>query len=112
MKNRTKNNSVHFRLSDDDAHKFYQRVFESNLSVTTFCTKSVLNQKIISIPKDGLQNLCSIKKSLSSISNSINQIAKHCNTTHNAPHLSEIQKIRQNLDEIWQLSKLVRTENL
>lgn len=112
MKNRLKNNSVHFRLSDDDARKFYQRVFESNLSITTFCAKSVLDKKITSIPKEGLQNLCSIKKSLSSISNNINQIAKHCNTIHNAPQLSEIEKIRQDLDEIWQLSKLVKVENL
>jgi hypothetical protein len=75
---RTRNNRIQVRLNDKEYKRYLKLLDKSSLKSEQFLRKLINNTKIKESPTEDIQR---IKYLLSNISNNINQIAKHANTT-------------------------------
>lgn len=75
---RERNHRIQFRLNDTEYNRFKNKVQKSGLKTEQFLRKAISNAQIKEPPTEEYRRIIYL---LSNLSNNINQIAKHTNTT-------------------------------
>ena len=97
--NRTRPKQIVIRMSEKEFNIVKSKVENSGLKQQDYLIKSVTGKDVINT--DGLKELT---PELKRIGSNINQIAKSCNQG-NQTTIDEIQSIKEELGEVWQLLK-------
>ena len=97
--NRTRPKQIVIRMSEKEFNTVKSKVEKSGLKQQDYLIKSVTGKDVINT--DGLKELT---PELKRIGSNINQIAKSCNQG-NQVTIDEIQSIKEELGEVWQLLK-------
>jgi hypothetical protein len=97
--NRTRPKQIVIRMSEKEFNIVKSKVEKSGLKQQDYLIKSVTGKDVINT--DGLKELT---PELKRIGSNINQIAKSCNQGNQAT-IDEIQNIKEELGEVWQLLK-------
>ena len=97
--NRTRPKQIVIRMSEKEFNTVKSKVEKSGLKQQDYLIKSITGKDVINT--DGLKELT---PELKRIGSNINQIAKSCNQG-NQVTIDEIQSIKEELGEVWQLLK-------
>lgn len=103
---RKENRQIKFRVSEDEYDKLEQSANSLQLSVAAFAKKRVVGYRI-KPPKIDKAGAMEIAKQLRAIGTNVNQIAKETNMDASISReadeqLAELQKIKGELQAIWQ----------
>ena len=99
----TKNKRVNFRITEKELQKIKQKAEKSNMNLTEYLTTCALNKDIIVIEK-----LKEFQVELRRIGNNLNQLTRMCN--EGIITCLELENIKNQVNEIWQLLNLL-TQN-
>lgn len=97
--NRTRKKQIVIRMTDEEFKAVKAKVDKSGMRQQDYLIGAITGQKITNT--DGLKELT---PELKRIGVNINQIAKACNQGSQASY-EEIQRIREELNEVWLLLK-------
>ena len=107
MQNLKRNINIGFRVNEEEQQWIRQRMAQTGISnLRAYLLKMAVDGYVIDIDLAEV-NECS--RLLSNISNNVNQIAKHVNTT-GAVYANDMIAIKSDLDAIWtQQNKILRS---
>jgi len=107
MQNLQRSINMGFRVNEEEQRQIRQRMAEVGISnVRAYLLKMALNGYVIKLDLSEI-NECS--RLLRSVSNNVNQIAKHANTI-GAVYAADMDVIKTRLDEVWeQQNKILRS---
>ncbi len=97
---RQKSKQINFRVSEKEYLQIQNKAIKSNLSISSFLTKSALDKDIVVINE--LDTMCN---ELRRIGNNINQIAKLYNQGYISTY--NFENINKEISEIWQQLNLL-----
>lgn len=97
MANRTRPKQIVIRMTDDEFNTVKEKVELSGMKQQEYLIKAITGKHITNT--DGLKELT---PELKRIGVNLNQIAKTCNQGNQASY-DEIQRIGEELNEVWQL---------
>ena len=97
--NRARPKQIVIRMSEKEFNQVKLKIEKSGLKQQDYLIKSVTGKDVINT--DGLKEFT---PELKRIGSNINQIAKSCNQG-NQVTIDEIQSIKEELGEVWQLLK-------
>lgn len=100
---RKQNRRITVRMTEEQYRNLQDKIKISNTKQNDFILKSINDIQINVV--DGLPTVI---KELSAIGNNINQIAKICNMTISPPSLTQIEKLREEVNKIWQQLKQLK----
>jgi len=105
--NLKRNINMGFRVNEEEQRLIRQRMSQTGISnLRAYLLKMAIDGYVINLD---LTDVRECSRLLSNISNNINQIAKHANTT-GAIHATDMTAIKTYLDEIWaQQNKILRS---
>jgi len=105
--NLKRNINMGFRVNEEEQQLIRQRMSQTNISnLRAYLLKMAIDGYVINLD---LTDVRECSRLLSNISNNINQIAKHANTT-GAIYATDMIAIKSYLDEIWeQQNKILRS---
>ncbi len=96
--NKTKR--VNFRITDKELQKIKEKAKRSNMNLTKYLTVCALNKDIVVI-----ENLKQFQVELRRIGNNLNQLTRLCN--EGIITCLELENIKKQVNEIWQLLNLL-----
>lgn len=96
--NKTKR--VNFRITDKELQKIKEKAKRSNMNLTKYLTMCALNKDIVVI-----ENLKQFQVELRRIGNNLNQLTRLCN--EGIITCLELENIKKQVNEIWQLLNLL-----
>lgn len=99
--NKTKR--VNFRITEKELQKIKEKAKKSNMNLTKYLTVCALNKDIVVI-----ENLKEFQVELRRIGNNLNQLTRLCN--EGIITCLELENIKKQVNEIWQLLNLL-TQN-
>lgn len=99
--NKTKR--VNFRITEKELRKIKEKARKSNMNLTKYLTVCALNKDIVVI-----ENLKEFQVELRRIGNNLNQLTRLCN--EGIITCLELENIKKQVNEIWQLLNLL-TQN-
>lgn len=106
---RTRDISLHLRLSKEEKDVILKRMEFCHIdSINDYIRTMALNGAIIVVDHSDVKRTNFL---LSKISTNINQIAHHVNATQTV-YSSDVLKLREEMDNIWQLQKSNRYTQL
>ena len=95
--NRTRPKQIVIRMSEEEYNQVKTNVALSGMRQQEYLIKAVTNQTITNM--DGVKE---IVPELKRVGNNLNQLAKKANEGKGVP-LAEVEQMKKELDEIWQL---------
>lgn len=104
MSNRTRENQVLIRMTNEEYAAYQIRLDKSKLKKISFGIKCLLGQPITVFDVEGLS---AIQKQLGAIGNNLNQIAKVINSGGLA-QINVLEDLQKGVGELWQLLRLVK----
>ena len=107
MQNLKRTIHVGFRVTEEEQQLIRERMAQTNFrNLRVYLLKMALNGYVINLDMSEV-NECS--RLLRSVSNNVNQIARHCNTV-GAVYTNDMVAIQKRLDEVWeQQEKIIRS---
>lgn len=96
--NKTKR--VNFRITEKELQKIKEKAKKSNMNLTKYLTVCALNKDIVVI-----ENLKEFQVELRRIGNNLNQLTRLCN--EGIITCLELENIKKQVNEIWQLLNLL-----
>jgi Mg2+ and Co2+ transporter CorA len=103
---RKRSNQFLVRMTDEEYEKYTARLADSKMIRNTYNVRALNNATIISRTAEEIKILADIQKNLSALGNNINQLAKRCNENKSTPKLETLEKIQDEVNQLWQSLKL------
>jgi len=99
MQKLKRNINMGFRVSEDEQKMIQKRMSQTNISsLRAYLLKQAIDGYVVNLD---LTEVSECSRLLRNVSNNINQIAKHANTTGTV-HAKDMTVIQTQLEEVWQ----------
>ena len=93
------------RMTDEEYATYQDKLSDSKMIRNTYNVRALNNATIISRTPEEIKILADVQKNISALGNNINQLAKRCNENKSTPKLETLEKIQDEVNQLWQSLK-------